>query len=102
MVVPGLAMSRASALAERLRRTIEALAIDLPGGEPLAVTISIGCSVATPSVWIDPADLIEHADAALYDAKRAGRNRVAIAGVAVARLPAPPTPPQLSIGAAVD
>jgi diguanylate cyclase (GGDEF)-like protein len=102
VVVPGLAISRATALAERLRRTIEGLEIELEGGERLAVTISIGCSVATPSTWIEPADLIEHADAALYDAKRAGRNRVGIAGNVVHKVPALPAPRPLTIEAAVD
>ena len=102
VVVPGLAISRATALAERLRRTIEELEIQLEGGERLAVTISVGCSVATPSTWIDPADLIEHADAALYDAKRAGRNRVAIAGEVVHKMPVLPAPQPVTIEAAVD
>jgi PleD family two-component response regulator len=40
----------------------------------LLVTISVG--VARRGPWATAADLVERADARLYDAKRAGRNRV--------------------------
>jgi len=67
----------AMVLAERLRKRIAGLAIDLEdGSEPIRVTISIGVA-AFPEVACEaPADLIDAADRALYRAKEAGRDRV--------------------------
>jgi len=62
-------------LAERVRRAIETVAVELRGGEVAYVTASAGVATygaASP----DDTLLIEHADQALYESKRAGRNRV--------------------------
>ncbi len=76
VLMSGLHKEKACALAERLRAHIEAL--DFPHGasQPLGrVTISAG--VATfPEDGATGEDLLSSADRALYDAKRAGRNRV--------------------------
>lgn len=64
-------------IAERLRATIAAKPI-LVDDKPLTVTASIGVAITadhTPGV----AQLMEQADAALYRAKHAGRNRVVVA-----------------------
>lgn len=61
------------AVAERLRREIEALAL-VVDGKRLSLTVSIGVA-AFPDLFIaSPADLVQLADAALYQAKRRGRN----------------------------
>ena len=76
-------------LAERLRRAVETVTVEVRGGEHVCATISAG--IATyPAGATDEAELIEAADAALYESKRRGRNRVTIfAGVAGEReLPA--------------
>ncbi len=75
----------AAAVAERIRAAVEALAIPhAPGASHAAVTVSIGVA----STIDDPAlatydDLAALADAALYAAKRNGRNRIAIAPIPV-------------------
>jgi diguanylate cyclase (GGDEF)-like protein len=64
----------AGALAETLRRAIAAL----PQAGGFRVSVSIGVAVSPPGV--EPADsLVSRADAALYRAKAAGRDRVAMA-----------------------
>ena len=65
-------------VADRLRRSIEAAPIDLDDGQHILLTISIG--IATPSYPMETlATLLQHADQALYAAKRQGRNRVCMA-----------------------
>lgn len=63
------------ALPERLRAGIEALSIPACKTEdPIHVTISIGVAAGGADTNLD--ELINHADACLYTAKRSGRNRV--------------------------
>ena len=64
-------------LAERLRENIENMSITTDKGE-ISVTVSFGIAVIREEM-VDVAALINRADAALYEAKRAGRNRVAVA-----------------------
>jgi diguanylate cyclase (GGDEF)-like protein len=75
--VPG-GVRGAAASAERVRLAVEALALHHPGLKPGGrVTVSIGFATARPGYdTVTPESLVENADAALYRAKRAGRNRV--------------------------
>ena len=75
VVCPETEVVAALVLAERLREAVENSPCTLPNGETIGVTMSIGVSVF-PDEAILEANLIEIADAALYQAKRSGRNRV--------------------------
>lgn len=64
----------ARVIAERVRSLAEGMS--LPGG--LRVTVSLGVACAAPGEdWTSPG-ILERADRALYEAKRMGRNRVAL------------------------
>ena len=79
LLLPGTDRDTASALAERVRREVERVAIPLPEqDEPLRVTISLGVS-AFPDPCPDAARLLHHADLAVYRSKLAGRNRTSVA-----------------------
>ncbi len=79
VVLPRVGKPEAMEVAEKLRRIVAATSIPGPEGQDsLSVTISVG--VAT--IGVDAEDvpgLIEKADGALYEAKKLGRNRVALA-----------------------
>jgi diguanylate cyclase (GGDEF)-like protein len=75
-------------LAERVRTAVESLAIPrLDGGGILRVTASFGAA-ALPESADDKETLIAAADAALYRAKSAGKNRTERAGRVPTRAPA--------------
>jgi diguanylate cyclase (GGDEF)-like protein len=71
IMIPEAANDAAHILSERLRKNLSEMKFDnLP-----SVTISLG--IATfPHDGTDPEDLIRKADAAMYAAKRAGRDQV--------------------------
>jgi two-component system chemotaxis family response regulator WspR len=82
LVLPHTTLEGAATVAEALRAGVAALNIlhESSTAAPY-VTLSVGVAVAEPdSPDLDPDKLIEHADAALYDAKRSGRNRFAMHG----------------------
>jgi len=73
-LVPEVNLDDARKAAERLRKIIADAPIDTERG-PLNITISIGVVALAPD-YLDFASLLNQADAALYTAKNAGRNRV--------------------------
>ena len=76
VILPQTDLAGAELAAERMRQAIEALRIErIDGGEPLAVTASFGVA-SLPECAKDKKGLIAEADAALYRAKRAGKNTV--------------------------
>lgn len=71
-------VSAAEPIAERIRNRVADVRVE-GFGEPIRLTCSIGVATSdTLGVWGE--HLIARADAAVYDAKRSGRNRVQIAG----------------------
>jgi diguanylate cyclase (GGDEF)-like protein len=75
-------LAGAEAIAERVRTAVEALDLSRLDGEgTLRVTVSCGVAASADG---DPVALVAAADAALYAAKRAGKNRTVRAGPAVA------------------
>ncbi|HEL4244937.1 GGDEF domain-containing protein [Stenotrophomonas maltophilia] len=73
VIVPASPLSGVLALAERLREAVEGL--PLPEGR---VSISIGVGYLHPPALASAGQLLADADAGLYAAKRAGRNRVVL------------------------
>jgi diguanylate cyclase (GGDEF)-like protein len=71
-LLPGADLASAFEHAERLRRVVAAQAI----GDGQHVTISFGVAASGRSTVFDYEAVSSEADIALYDAKRAGRNRV--------------------------
>lgn len=82
IVLPGTDLEGAYNLAERVRQGIEELEIELPEGEPLRVTASLGAA-ELPTSAEDLRTLVAAADEALYEAKRTGKNRTVRAATAV-------------------
>jgi diguanylate cyclase (GGDEF)-like protein len=75
IVLPGCDEARTFALAERLREGLGARPVAF-AGEPIPVTISLGTTAYDAASMAEAAALLGTADAALYRAKDAGRNRV--------------------------
>jgi diguanylate cyclase (GGDEF)-like protein len=71
-------LTTARELAENMRRSVEALAIP-HDYSPTAkvVTLSLGLAVMNAGDKLQPEELLQHADQALYRAKEQGRNQVA-------------------------
>jgi diguanylate cyclase (GGDEF)-like protein len=72
VILPETAIAEAMRTAEKLRSLVEA---QVPEMEGFPVTASFGVG-SWGSALASPGDLVAAADAALYEAKRAGRNRV--------------------------
>jgi len=84
LLLPDTTTGPGMVIAERLRAQVESASFTGPSGQRLQVTVSIGLAclmpdarraVADPDVW-----LLQQADAALYQAKQEGRNRVVCVG----------------------
>ena len=77
-ILPGTSKVEALKLAERLRETIErGTAAELTNGIRRKLTVSLGVA-SFPEDATDKDKLIFCADGALYEAKRAGKNRVRV------------------------
>jgi len=77
LVLPGTDGPGAVQLAERIRDYLEGRTLVTPEGAPVRITASFG--VAEHEPHLEPEELMAAADSALYEAKRAGKNRVSLA-----------------------
>jgi len=64
-------------VADAMRKKVEQLMIAHGGSSHPCVTVSCGVAVAVPSDDSSAEDLVMRADRKLYEAKAAGRNRIA-------------------------
>ena len=75
----GSGTAELEAVAERIRRRVADLRVEIPTPDgPLTVTglsVSVGCALS-PGAGAELRDLLQAADKALYAAKGAGRNAV--------------------------
>lgn len=76
-ILPDCLLSEALKIAERIRREVESLLFMTEHNHVShSTTISIGAASVFPSVRKKTTELLEAADAALYEAKSRGRNRI--------------------------
>jgi diguanylate cyclase (GGDEF)-like protein len=81
LILPGTDLAGGAQVAERIRTGLAGRIVLSPGGSPIPVTASFG--VAATPLTTTAAELFSAADAALYEAKRNGKNRVERASEAV-------------------
>jgi two-component system chemotaxis family response regulator WspR len=79
LILPSTPREGASRVAEIVRSSVEELALPHAGSDVARhVTLSLGIATLDPGDSVSPKVFVERADAALYAAKRGGRNRWAI------------------------
>jgi diguanylate cyclase (GGDEF)-like protein len=75
IVLPGCSAQSAVDVANRMRAFVSSTPIETSAG-PIQLSVSFGVAASTQARPMSAHDVIAAADAALYRAKRAGRNRV--------------------------
>ena len=88
IVMPSCAPAFGEAVAERVRRRVEAMPVAIGVAQQIQVSVSIGGALAPPWVRSSPPLWIERADLQLYRAKAAGRNQVCLEPSAVSAVSA--------------
>jgi diguanylate cyclase (GGDEF)-like protein len=78
IVLPNTGARGARIVAEEAREAVQPLGLAMPSATA-CVSVSVGCATVAPGDLSTPDALLEAADAALYRAKEAGRNRGAAA-----------------------
>jgi len=79
VIVRGATLDVAERIGERYRHAVRRVEIPaVAGGDPRPVTVSIGVAGAVGDRAIERSELVAAADAALYEAKLGGRDRVVV------------------------
>ena len=76
IILPNCAAHFGEAVAERIRRRVQATPVRGSAGQDLHITVSVGGAYAPPWVRSTPALWLSRADHQLYRAKASGRNLV--------------------------
>ena len=77
-ILPGADQTAARAMAERIRVAVRLTALDTLPNAPPRQTVSIGLVSCPPGSATIREDMLAAADAALYEAKKQGRNRICV------------------------
>lgn len=75
LILPGVGKTEAWAAAEKVRSALRAMTIELEDGRRISTSSSAGVATLGETIG-DARSLVNAADSALYEAKRAGRDRV--------------------------
>lgn len=78
MLLPGSDAAGAARVAEAARQAVADANIGHTNNPAGFVTVSLGVAAMRPAPGRTASELLQHADDALYEAKRSGRNRVAV------------------------
>jgi diguanylate cyclase (GGDEF)-like protein len=81
IVLPDTSVEAARELAESIRVDVGSQTVRCEAAQPVELTVSIGIYAIPPGYPCSAAELLRHADRALYAAKRGGRNRVEVASL---------------------
>lgn len=84
LVLSNCDIPQAHVICERIRASVAATPMSAGRGT-IPLTISMGIACALPSTAVSDRDLIDRADLAVYEAKKAGRNRIVVAPVPEAK-----------------
>lgn len=76
VLLPGTDLQGAQEVAEKLRREAGGIVVEASDGTRVSVTLSVGVAQLEAEESVD--SVLRRADAAMYDAKRAGRDRVEV------------------------
>lgn len=76
VILPDVDREGAILLAQRIRKAVEQLQIPTGKHDDATLTVSVGAAITASLSKVTPIQLLSAADAALYQAKHDGRNRV--------------------------
>lgn len=93
LLLPNTDLEGGIKIAQNIQQAIHSLAIPHEQSDVKnTLTVSLGIASLIPSLELEPDTLVAHADKALYQAKKQGRDRYCV--YSISQSPVPPTPPQ--------